>query len=219
MGSRDAKYVVSVALRGGAMTKYRYLYRLGITPWERYGTAAAASIARLFDREQAERGRPPGRALDLGCGRGQYTPELARRGWDVVGVDVVPTAVEAAKRKARHGETYLVGDVTDLEALELGVFDHFLDVGCFQGLTAEQRLSMGRGVTALAAPGATLLMLAFGPTRWGSILEGTTQTDVEEAYPRWQLLSVEAADTSGLGWPLSTTSPRWYRLGRPPATR
>ena len=72
-----------------------------ITPWERYGTAAAASIAALLDREEAERSRPLGRALDLGCGRGQYTPELARRGWEAVGIDYVPAATEAAAAKSR----------------------------------------------------------------------------------------------------------------------
>ena len=59
------------------MTNYARLYRFGITPWERYRTAAAASITALLDREETGRSRPLGRALDLGCGRGQYTPELA----------------------------------------------------------------------------------------------------------------------------------------------
>jgi hypothetical protein len=49
------------------------MYRFGFTPWERYRTASAASIAALLDREETGRSRPLGRALDLGCGRGQYT--------------------------------------------------------------------------------------------------------------------------------------------------
>ena len=72
------------------MTNYARLYRFGFTPWERYATAAAASIAARLDREEAERSRPLGRALDLGCGRGLYTPELERRGWEAVGIDYVP---------------------------------------------------------------------------------------------------------------------------------
>jgi hypothetical protein len=62
------------------MTNYARMYRFGITPWERYTTAAASSIAVLLDREETGRSRPLGRALDLGCGRGLYNPELARRG-------------------------------------------------------------------------------------------------------------------------------------------
>ena len=151
--------------------------------WERYGTAAASSIASLLDREENERSRPLGRALDLGCGRGQYTPELARRGWQAVGIDKVPAAIEAAKRKGTAGATYVVGDVTDLPATDLGTFDFFLDVGCFQGLNAEQRDAEGHGVTILANPEATLLMLAFGPTWMRSLVEGVAPKDVQTAFP------------------------------------
>lgn len=68
------------------MTNYARMYRLGFAPWERYAMAAAASVSALLDREETGRSRPLGRALDLGCGRGQYTPELARRDWEPVGV-------------------------------------------------------------------------------------------------------------------------------------
>jgi len=149
------------------VTNYARMYRFGITPWERYGTAAAASITTLLDREETERSRPLGRALDLGCGRGQYTPELVRRGWEAVGIDYVPAAIEAAAAKSRgvEGLSYVAGDVTRLPSAHLGTFDFFLDIGCFQGLDAEQRLSQGGGVSALANPGATLLLLSFGPSR------------------------------------------------------
>ncbi len=194
------------------MTNYARMYRWGITPWERYGRAAAPSIAGLLDREEAERSRPLGRALDLGCGRGQYTPELARRGWDAVGVDVVPAAIEAAKRRSEDGVTYVFGDVTDLPAAGLGTFDFFLDVGCLQGLGRAQRQAEGEGVTALAEPGATMLVLAFGPTRLRSVLGGVSQEEVEAAFPHWEMLAVDPADTAGLGWPMSRTAPQWYRL-------
>ena len=94
------------------MTNYARMYRFGITPWERYATAAASSIAALLDREETGRSRPLGRALDLGCGRGLYTPELARRGWEAVGIDYVPAAIEAAAAKSQgvDGLSYVVGD-------------------------------------------------------------------------------------------------------------
>lgn len=193
--------------------KYSLLYRLGFTPWERYGTAAAGSIRALLDREEEERSRPLGRALDLGCGRGQHTPGLARRGWDAVGVDVVPRAVDAARRRDDSGATYVVGDVTALEGAGLGTFDFFLDAGCFQGLGEDQRRAEARGVTALAAPGATLLMLAFQPTAIRALVEGVSQQEVEAAFARWDTLSVQPAETRGPGWPTNRTSPRWYRLG------
>src|SRR6187200_2062418 len=88
------------------MKRYAFAYRIGVTPWEKYGAAAAESIAALLDREEADRSRPLGRALDLGCGRGQYTPELARRGWEAVGIDYVPAAIEAARGQAGTDATY-----------------------------------------------------------------------------------------------------------------
>jgi SAM-dependent methyltransferase len=195
------------------MKRYAFAYRMGVTPWEKYGAAAAESIAALLDREEADRSRPLGRALDLGCGRGQYTPELARRGWEAVGVDVVPRAVDAARRKDSSGATYVVGDVTSLPA-SLGTFDFFLDIGCFQGLDAEQRAAYGRGVAALAKPDATLLMLEFGPTRLRSMIGGVSEAEVREAFPDWDLQSVAPAPTKGLGWPMNRTSPQWFRFTR-----
>jgi len=195
-------------------TLYAVLYRLGYTPWERYARTARASIGALLDREEADRSRPPGRAIDLGCGRGLYTAELARRGWQTVGVDIVPRAIDSAGRRGVPGATFVLGDVTNLEAAGLGTFDFFLDVGCFQGLDAGQRLAEGRGVTALAAGDATVLMLAFGPTRIRSAAGGVSRAEVEAAFPDWTMLSVEPADTAGLGWPLNRTAPQWYRLRR-----
>ena len=198
------------------MSGYALAYRLGVTPWERYRTAAAASIGALLDREEADRSRPLGRALDLGCGRGLYTAELAQRGWRAVGLDFVPRAIEAAKARGVAGAEFVVGDVTGLAADDLGTFGFFLDIGCFQGLDPEQRLAAGRGVSTLADPGATLLMLAFGPTPLGSLVGGVSRADVEAAFPSWEMVSVDAAETTGLGWPMSRTSPQWYRLRRNP---
>jgi SAM-dependent methyltransferase len=196
----------------GTSAGYALAYRLGITPWERYGRAAESSIGALLDREADERSGP-GRAIDLGCGRGQKARQLVERGWDTVGVDNVPGAIEAANRAGIAGATFRVADVTELAGAYLGAFDFFLDVGCFKGLDSTQRFAAGRAVSALAAPGATLLMLAFQPTRLGFVVGGVSQADVESAFPDWEMLSVEPADTEGLGWPLSRTSPRWYRLG------
>lgn len=39
----------------------------------------------------------PGRALDIGCGEGADVLWLAQQGWDVVGIDHAPTAVQRAK--------------------------------------------------------------------------------------------------------------------------
>ena len=137
-----------------------------------------------------------------------HTPALAARGWETVGVDLVPVAIDAARRRDSTA-TYEVADVTALPE-RLGGFDHFVDIGCFQTLRAPQRRAAGRSITARARPAATMLMLAFGRAWFNA--EGVSQRDVEEAFRGWELLLVEPAPTEGLGWPLNRTRPAWYRL-------
>lgn len=195
--------------------KYTLMYRLGLTPWEHYAEVAQASITAKLERESAERiVRSLGRALDVGCGRGVHSAALAHLGWDVVGIDMVRQAVEAAQRACIHGARFEVADATKLQLGELGHFDFFLDIGCFQGLDSSGRRAMGEGVSALANSCATLLMLAFGPTLFHRLTEGVTRDQVTTAFPGWRLLSTEPADTRGLGWPLDRSHPTWYRFGR-----
>jgi SAM-dependent methyltransferase len=83
-------------------------------------------------------------------------------GWDVTGVDFVPRALAVAKRKA-PGAKLLIGDVTRLRDLGVsGPFDLMLDLGCFHSIPEARRSAYVREVTHVAAPGATLLMFAFG---------------------------------------------------------
>ena len=198
------------------MKVYDALYRFGYRPWERADREPwASSVAQRLDREEAERSRPLGRVLDVGCGRGQYAPELVRRGWEVVGIDYIPRAIEAAQRRRITGATFLVGDVTDLPVDELGTFGFFFDIGCFQHLNAGQRQAAGRGITSLADPGATMLIMAFAKsTPIGSFVTGASADDVQAAFPEWDLLSVEAAETATMDWPMSRMQPQWMRLKR-----
>jgi hypothetical protein len=57
-------------------------------------------------------------------------------------------------------------------------------------------------------------MLSFGPSRWRWLVGGASQEEVQTAFAGWEMLASEPADTAGLGWPMNTTAPRWYRLGR-----
>jgi len=60
----------------------------------------------------------PGSVLDAGCGTGRVAIELSRRGHEVLGVDVDPAMLAAARAKAPDLE-WVEGDLTDPE-LELG---------------------------------------------------------------------------------------------------
>lgn len=72
------------------------------TPWERYAKVSGEHISHVFLQELDGRVEPLGRALDLGCGRGTYSSELARLGWDVTGIDTAPEAIAGARPVVMH---------------------------------------------------------------------------------------------------------------------
>jgi SAM-dependent methyltransferase len=197
---------------------YQLAYRLGITPWESAGEAGESQLTALLNREESERERPFGRAIDLGCGRGTFCIELARRGWEVTGVDNVAAAVQAARERAVAAgveANFVKADVTTLTADQVGRgIGFFLDIGCFHGLHDSQRTAMGRSVTNVAAPGATLLLLAFRPGRRGPLPRGASLADIESAFDGWTVVDQVVAETSGMPGPLRNAAPRFYRLRR-----
>jgi len=202
---------------------YKVLYQIGLTPWEEdpATSPAAEQVAALFDRE--ENGREPtyGRALDLGCGSGIWSVELAKRGWQVTGVDVVRKAIFKARDRARTSGVeaeFVQGDITDLRAagLEPG-FQFILDFECFNHLNPTQRRAVGREVTSVAAPGATMLMLVWSQGRRWPLPPGASRREIEEAFPEWMVIDEEFyTATSALPWWLRNAGLRFYRLRRNP---
>lgn len=64
-------------------------------------------------------GMTPGmRVLDLGCGHGRHAFELARRGFDVVGLDRTEGFVELARREAEMARLPIDYRVADLRTLD-----------------------------------------------------------------------------------------------------
>lgn len=200
---------------------YRVLYQLGITPWEVDATEglAATQIAELFKREEVGREPPFGRALDLGCGSGVWSVELASRGWQVTGVDIVEKALRLARERSRTAGTdvrFVQGDVTALP--EIGVEPGVrlvLDLECFNHLTDRQRSAVGRGVSAVAAADATILLLVWSRGRRWPLPLGASRNDIEAAFPNWSVLSEDAyADQGSLPSWLRSIELTFYRLGR-----
>jgi ubiquinone/menaquinone biosynthesis C-methylase UbiE len=80
-----------------------------------------------------------GRVLDLGCGEGLFSLLFAAQGFQVVGVDISPSAVEWAQQRAQQqgfsNTTFIVGDVTHLTDLPRNDFDLVLSVHCYHCLT------------------------------------------------------------------------------------
>ncbi|MEK6228146.1 MAG: class I SAM-dependent methyltransferase [Actinomycetota bacterium] len=196
------------------MIPYKLLYRLGFAPWER--TPGPEILGRVVAGSD---GLPPGRALDVGCGTGRDAVYLAKLGWQVTGVDAVDDALAKAKQRAAHEGVeveWIRGDVSDLTGLGLKPeYALLYDIGCIHGLPDSARTSAVTGLTELAAPGATLLLLAF--KRRMVLPRGMDKEEIIRLFgDAWEL--VEVVDVEPLAEsmppPIRRARPRGYRLSR-----
>jgi len=155
------------------------MYRLGFTPWDRMLPSELATAMKGPDA------LPPGRALDMGSGFGTKAIFMATHGWRVTAVESVPRAIEEARRRASRAGVkvdFRRGDVTRLEELKLEPgYNLVFDFGCFHGLSGKQRDAYARGVSAVTAPGATMLMMAFTKPV-PPITVGVTEAEVLERF-------------------------------------
>ncbi len=126
-------------------------------PWD---TGIAPPEVEAFIAE-----RPPGRALDLGCGTGASSLALAKAGWQVTGIDFVPRAIAIARQRAARENLavdFRVGNVVHLPpALFALPHDLILDIGCFHSLSTGERVHYLHNLDRLLAPGGTWLLYAF----------------------------------------------------------
>ena len=113
--------------------------------------------------------RPGTSVLDVGCGVGRWSRELASRGARVTGVDLSPTMIAQAKqRAAAQGVAercrFLVQDLAVLDAGQK--FDLVLGVTVLQHILDPQalRAAMQRMVAHLTE-GGTVILLEAAPNR------------------------------------------------------
>ena len=203
---------------------YRLAYAMGFHPWE---DAAAdppfvTKAAQMFAREEQGRQPPYGRALDVGTGSGIWGVELAKRGWQVTGIDLVEKALQRARDRVRREGVKMKlvrGDVTALDHAGIGDgFRLILDTGTFHGLQPGEQKAMGKGVTAACAPDATILLLVW-PLRIRPLIRGACRSEIDAAFPAWEITDVEPSYFS-LPKPLEMILrpvEQWYRLRRKPS--
>jgi SAM-dependent methyltransferase len=193
---------------------YGIFYRVGRPPWD-----TGVSPPELVEVVEGPSALAPGRALDLGCGTGTNAVYLARHGWQATGVDFVPSAIARARQRAHANgldARFVAGDVTRLDDLGVvGPFDLVLDIGCFHGIPQGLRSAYGAQVARATAPGATLLMFAFGrpARRWSPVgFLGATEVDlVTHLGSAFELVDVRSGQESRPG---QLRLPAWYRMVR-----
>ena len=200
---------------------YGLAYAIGFHPWEDLLEHApfADKLLELVAREEEGREPPYGPALDIGTGSGTWGVELAKRGWQVTGVDIVEKALVRARERIDEAgvEMRLVqADVTALRNSDVGSgFRLLVDTGTFHGLAAGQREAMARELTAVSADDAALVLDCFAPRRRGPLPRGASREEVERAFGEWTVVDDEVADSDpdAIGR-LFKFDERFYRLRR-----
>lgn len=110
----------------------------------------------------AERSRP-GRALDLGCGAGIFSTYLAEKGYDVVGLDFIPKALEMAKRRAEERKVrvrWVEADLFDWTTER--TFDLVLDSGCLHNFGTAKLAAYKNKLLSWLAPDGDYVLAGFG---------------------------------------------------------
>ena len=149
-------------------------------------------------------GVTPGRALEIGAGTGTNAIWMAKRGFDALGVDVSPLAVE--KAQAKMGQRKLCCRFAAWDILAApppdGPFQFVFDRGCFHVFDeAGEREKFAAHVAAVLAPSGLWLSL-IGSTE-GSVRDvGPPRRSAREVAlaiePALEIVELRSADFSGI---------------------
>ena len=154
-------------------------------------------------------GITPGLALDIGAGTGTNAIWMAERGFDVLGVDVAPLAVEKARAKLDGRGLRCRFAVCDVLAAPPpgGPFHFVFDRSCFHVFDeATDRERFAAQVAAVLAPGGLWLSLIgstegaprdVGPPRRSA---REVMLAIEPALEIVELRSTEFRDANAKAW-------------------
>ncbi|HVY47207.1 MAG TPA: class I SAM-dependent methyltransferase [Minicystis sp.] len=167
-------------------------YAAGDLPWD---TGEPDPLLLDYVAGVASRGR----ALEVGCGTGTNALWLARQGFDVLGVDLSPLAIDRARQKLGEAPLLCRFAVVDFLAAELGEapFDFVFDRGCFHVFDEpEQRARFASRVAAALRTGGVWLSLAGsteGPARDVGPPRRSLRDVAEAIEPALEIVRVESA--------------------------
>ncbi|MGW8379325.1 class I SAM-dependent methyltransferase [Streptomyces sp. ODS28] len=172
-------------------------YATGTPPWV---IGEPQPVVVELERSGALRGA----VLDPGCGAGEHTVLLAEKGYDVLGVDFAPHAVELARKNADQRGVPARFESADAlrlpEELGAGRFDTVLDSALFHCFGEEGRTAYVGSLYGVTRPGATVYVLALSDRETGfgpRISEEALRTPFE-AHPGFEIESLEPVTYSGL---------------------
>ncbi|KUH96731.1 SAM-dependent methyltransferase [Mycolicibacterium acapulense] len=164
-------------------------YKSGTAPW-----VIGEPQPAIVGLERA--GLIRGAVLDVGCGAGEHTILLAGLGYDVLGVDYAPSAVEHARRNAEVKGVEARFEVADAMDLGEAAYGTIVDSALFHIFDETDRARYVRSLHAACRPGGLVHVLAlsdrgrgFGPQ--------VSESDIRDAF--------------GDGWVLESLGETTYR--------
>ena len=185
----------------------------------------AAEIDRVLDLVPLA---PGAAVLDLGCGPGRHTLELARRGFRMTGVDRTAFFLEQARQKAADEELdveFLLADMRQFRRPERfdAVLSLFTTFGYFEAAAENQQVLQNvydslrpGGVVLLELMGKEALARVFKERDWDEhegtfwLQERTIERNWSWIQNRWILLAEGKRSEFELGhWLYSAVELRW----------
>ncbi|MCC6740601.1 MAG: class I SAM-dependent methyltransferase [Planctomycetia bacterium] len=144
----------------------------------------------------------PGRTLEVGCGTGTNAVFLAERGFDVLGVDIAPLAIERARERAKGRCRFETADFLATVPAG-GPFAFVFDRGCFHAFDeADERERFARNVAAALGEGGVWLSLVGsteGPPREAGPPRRSAR-DIANAVEPWlEIVELRAAEFGASG--------------------
>jgi SAM-dependent methyltransferase len=139
----------------------------------------------------------PGRALVPGCGFGHDARLLATHGFDTLGIDFAPRAVERARANARavasKGVRFEVMDLFALPESLDGTMDLVFEQTCFCAIHPSRRDAYVDAMARVLSPGGLLLGLFYVIQPEDGPPFGTTEEEVLHRFTGSDLFRLETA--------------------------
>jgi len=175
-----------------AISRFDEFYKTTTPPW-----VIGEPQPAVVELERA--GLIRGKVLDVGCGTGEHTILLTGLGYDVLGIDFAPEAVEQARRNADAkgaGARFEVADAMNLPADPR--YDTILDSALFHIFDDADRPKYVASLHGAVLPGGIVHVLALSDQGRGFGPQVSGETIRDAFDDGWELEALEPATYRGV---------------------